>query len=507
MSLTVSRVPGDQNLVKNPVVWEMSTDNEFSTDGVVVQQTLELNVIPSDGDTLSLEWLDGGRDLTFTFRNSPDDSGLELDRSGAHANVASYIQNLLLSELRSNYLLNKDFDISYQATNKVLFTAKENGESYEFTFNSDGVYAPTFTITQNGVDPEVRDNFRVVAELAARYDGDSDWQKAELEMVPIDSEVIFNFQHLLQAFDKLVLPNLNTAVPVNASEQVIEFQTRFAEAFGTTISVQRSLQYATKYGVYGGLNLRDRLGVNFESAVLPEFLTHRYNTSIRESQPYFLAFWNGASEQVNEDVTAALTYTDGSTATKTLYTKTFLAYGLYLLPVKYSLLAALADSGKTVKSAVIKTGGQLSGARLNIDRTNAKDETIIAYRNAFGVLEIECFTGEVLKTFETKFEEADVWRKWDASYQEARMVNYGGKQIYGLSINSGWFSKDRAELLADLLSSDRHYLVLNGKYLPVRLKADEFEISQTRRGSFNSFQLDISFLEDQNYSDVGDRIS
>lgn len=507
MSLTVTRVPGDQNLAKNPVVWELTTDNEYSTAGVVVNQTVEFDVIPSDGDTLTLEWLNGGRDITFTFKDSPDDSGLQLDRSGAHANVASYILNLLLSELRANYLINKDFEVSYLASDKVLFVAKEAGDDYEFTLSSSGVYSPTFTATQSGVDPVIRDNFRVVAELAARYNGDAAWQKAELELVPVESECIFNFQHLLQAFDKLVLPSLSAIIPVDASAQVIEFQTRFAEAFGTTISVQRSLQYDTKYGVYGGFDLRDRLGVNFESAVLPEFLTHRNNTIIRENQPYFLTYWNGDTELTSEGVTANFTYTDGTTATKTLYSKTFLAYGLYLLPVSHTILDAAADAGKVVKTAIIKTGGQQSGVRLNIDRKNVKSETIIAYRNAYGVLETECFTGEVLKTFETESQSAEVWRRWDAAYQEARMINYGGKQVYGLEVNSGWFSKDRAELLADLLSSDRHYLVLNNKYLPVRLKANDYELNQTRRGSFNSFKLELLFIEDKNYSDVGDRIS
>lgn len=506
MSLTVTRTPGDQNLVKNPVVFEMTTDNEFSTDGVVVRQSVAFDQVPADGDTLTLQWLNGARDLVFTFRNSPNDSGLELDRSGAHANVASYIQNLLLSELRSNYLLNKDFIMSYQAPDEVVFEARVPGVSYAFTLDSSGVYNAVLDVFQSGVDPVIRENFRVVAELAARYVGDTEWEKAELELIPVDGEVIFDFQHLLSSFDKVVLPALNASSPVNASAQIIEFETRFAEAFGTTLSVQRSLQYAVKYGIYGGFNLRDRLGFNFEGTVLPEFLTHRNVVHLREGQPFFFAFWNDNSVKIDAQFRADLTYTDGTTATKTMYTQTLGAYSLYLFPVSAARLAAVADVGKTVQKALVKVNGGNFGTTVNIDRSNVKDQTIIAYRNAFGVLETECFTGEVLKTFETKHQTADLYRRWDDAYQEPRIVTYQGQQIYGLELNSGWFSKDRAELLADLLSSDRHYLVLNNKYLPVRLSADTWEVAQTLRGSFNSFNLKLTFIEDQNFSDVGDRI-
>lgn len=506
MSLTVSRTPGEQNLVKNPVVWEMTTDNEYSTAGVVVQQTIELDQVPADGDTLTLQWLNGARDLVFTFRTNPDDSGLELDRSGAHANVASYIQNLLLSELRSNYLLNKDFEIKYQAPGLVLFTAKSPGAAYAFTLDSSGVYNAVLDVFQAGVDPVIRENFRVVAEMAARYVGDAEWQRAELELIPVNSEVIFDFQSLLSAFDKLILPALNATSPVNANAQVIEFESRFAEAFGTTLSVQRALQYAAKYGVYGGLNLKDRLGFTFESAIFPEFLSHRNSTLIREGQPYFVSFWNDDAAKADAQLRALLTYTDGTTATKTLYTQTLAAYSLFVYPVGAARLASVADAGKTVAKARVYLNSVNTGVTLTIDRSNVKDQTIIAYRNAFGVLETECFTGEVLKTFETKHQTADLYRRWDDAYQEPRMVTYQGQQLYGLEINSGWFSPDRAELLADLLSSDRHYLVLNNKYLPVRLSADTWEVAQTLRGSFNSFNLKLTFIEDQNFSDVGDRI-
>tara|TARA_R110001592_G_scaffold268269_3_gene534509 strand:- start:24605 stop:26128 length:1524 start_codon:yes stop_codon:yes gene_type:complete len=506
MSLTLLKSPGNQNLLKNPVVYELSSNNTLSTVGTAVNQTIELNAIPSNGDTLRLQWLNGARDITFTFTNSPDDSGLQLDRSGAHANVAAYINNLLISELESNYLINKDFELSYNDVNKILFIAREPGTAYAFTLSKTGVYNPTLDVFQSGVDSVSRPNFRVISELEARYLGDAEWEKVELELLPIEEKVLFDFSSVLKSFDKLILPLLSSSTPLNCSAQVVEFKARFGEAFGTTLAIQRMAQQATIYGVFGGLSLKDRLGFSFESAILPEFLSHRNSTVIREGQPYFVSFWNDSTNRSPATIKAALTYTDGSTATKNLYTQAMTAYQLFCMPVSHTLLSSVADAGKTVSRARIYIDGLNTGVTLNVDRKPVKAETYIAYRNGFGVIETECFTGEVLKTFETEADKAELWKRFDANYQEARQISYNNRQTYGLEINSGFFSVDRAELLGDLLSSDRHYLVLNNKYLPVFLEADSFEVKQTQRGSFNSFRLSLLFLTDNNYSDVGDRI-
>jgi hypothetical protein len=506
MSLTVLTSPGDQNLLKNPVVYELISDNTLSTVGVAVNQTIELDAIPTNGDTLRLQWLNGARDITFTFTPTPNDSGLELDISGAHANVADYITNLLISELRANYLINKDFELSYTAVDKILFVAWEVGLGYGFTLSKTGTFVPTLDVFSGGVDPVSRPNFRVIGELEARYVGDTAWEEVELELLPIEEKVLFDFSKVLQAFDKLILPALNSSSPVNCTAQVLEFKARFGEAFGTTLAIQRMAQQTTLYGVYGGLSLKDRLGFNFESAILPEFLSHRNSTVLREGQPYFVSYWNDGTSRSPATIKALLTYTDGSTTTKTLYTQAMTAYQLHCLPVSHTILAGVADAGKTVARARIYIDGLNTGATLIIDRKPVKAETYIAYRNSFGVLETECFTGEVLKTFETEADKAELWKRYDANYQEARQISYNNSQTYGLEINSGFFSVDRAELLGDLLSSDRHYVVLNNKYLPVILKANRYEVKQTQRGGFNSFTISLLFLTDNNYSDVGDRI-
>lgn len=507
MSLTQNTSPGDQVLTKNPVVWEFSTDNEFSINGQQSIQTLSLDKIPDDGDTVSLEWLNGGRVLTFTFRDTPDDSGLELDRSGAHANVASYIQNLLLAELNSNYFINLDFEVSYLATDKILFKSRTESSDYDFTSTShSGSITVTHTISQAGVTPVRRPNFRIVSEISMRYVGDPDWDRSELELVPIEGEVIFDFKNLLQSYDKMVLPPLNSAQIVDASSQIVEFMTRFAEAFGTALSVQRSAVSNVKYGIYGGFNLRDRLGFNFESAILPEFLTHRNVIHLREVQPYFLALWNQDSEIQNANVQCVLTYSDGTSSTNNLYTETFAPFSLSLIPVGHSRLSSIAVSGKTISRAIVGVDGLVSGVTIVFDRKNVRKETIIAYRNSFGVIETEVFTGEVLKTFKTEAETTDLWKKWNDPVQEPRTVKFQGENVFGLKVNSGWFSKERAELLADFLSSELHFLIINGKYIPVILKVNEFEISGTRSGSFNSFDIEVLFTKDQNFSDVGDRI-
>lgn len=506
MSLSVLHQPAARSLVKNPVVFELSTNNEMATTGVATVQTLSPQSIPSDGDTFQIAWLNGSVDLTFTFRSIPDNSGLELN-IGSPANLADFVENVFLPDLLANYYLNRDFEISYAGGSVIDLEARHLGAAYEFTFTA-GPLVMLHAITTPGVDPVLRENFRIISEFRGRYNGDVSWQNAELELIPINSKVVFDYAPLLKAFDKLVLPNLLSTSAIDVSEQVIEYEARFAEAYGLTMPVQRVLSQPLMRGLWGGYNTRDRLAVVWQDDVFPKFLTHRQKVYLRETQPYFLSFWNDDQVRVGQKLIANLIYTDGTAAVKTIETVVLSAYELIYYPVGFNRLQLAADPNKTVASAYCYLEGlnDEDGVDIVINRKPVPAETFLAYRNAYGMLEVQCFTGQVLKTLEVEHEVVDLLKRWDTPYEEPRQISFNKELIYGLEINSGNFSPNQAELLADCLSSDRHYLIVNNRYVPVVLKAEAYEIGETRRGSFNQFSLTLIFRNEDNYSDVGDRI-
>jgi hypothetical protein len=509
MALTFLNEPGAVSLVKNPVVFELSTNNRLSTAGVTVKQSIALNQIPAIDDTLTLEWLNGTRDITFTFKAVPDDSGLEL-QTGGFVTVQQYIEDSLLDELRKNYFINNEFDVSYLFSDKVLFEAKATGVNYAFTLSKTGTYTPTLDVFQQGVDAVPRENFRIISQVHARYQGDSNWDNVELELLPVDEQVIFDLHHVLVAYDKMRLCPAFRTTPLDISNQVIECKANFAEAFGTTLAVQANVFKTLRHGLFGGYDLRDRLAVDFNSDKSREFLTWRLKQRIRVSQAYFLYYYhNAATDDLN--LKAKLFFNDGTHETVTVHALSAVQYGLYCLPVGFVVLNGAQSGVKTLTKAEVflqEDGGAWTNdaITLTIDREPRQDEIVLAYRNSFGVAETVAFTGEITLLHKAEKQHYNVYQKYNAGADVPRFKELNAEYHYGLELNSGFFDADEAEYMADLLGSDLVFLVINGQYLPCRLEVGETSIRRTNSDTNNAFSLKVFLTRDLNYSDAGSRI-
>ena len=509
MALTFLNEPPAANLVKNPVVYEMSTNNRLSTVGVKVEQSILFDQIPAANDTLTLEWLDATRDLTFTFKVNPNDSGLEL-KIGSFATVQEYIEDMLLDELRKNYFINNEFDLSYLATDKVLFAARKTGVNYAFTLSKTGTFSPTLDVFQQGVDAVPRENFRILSQVQARYQGDTVWDELELELLPVEEQVIFDLHHVLVAYDKMRLcPTLRTT-PLDINNQVIEFKANFAEAFGTSLAIQANTFKPLRYGIYGGYNLRDRLSADFNTDYSREFLTHRYAQRIRQGQPYFVYYWHTAAA---DDMLcrAKLLFTDGTNETVTLHTLTCAQYALRCFPVGYAILNAAQSASKTLAGAEVfmqEDGGSWvnTSVVLTVDYEPKQDEIYLAYRNSLGMCEVVAFTGEASLLLEAEKEHYNLYQKHNANAQIPRFTELNVEHHYGLELNSGFMGANEAEYMPDLLTSDLVFILVNGQYVPCRLEFNEQTIRRTNSDTNNSFSLKVILTKDQNYSDVGARI-
>lgn len=509
MALTYIGKPNIIGLSKNPVIYTLQTDNEFSTVGVAVEQTIELDMVPANGDQLSLAWLNGTRDLTFTFSNNPDDSGLELKTQTGLA-LSAYISDILLDELRSNYLINKDFIFSALGNNKILFQARDVGTAYAFSMTSSGSYNPVLDIFNLGSDPVRRENFRIISEMKIRYKGATSWDRAEIELIPINGTVTFNLEYLLEPYDKFRLCSPLRTIPLNISNQVIEYQNRFGEAYGTFLEVKRMMEDDNRFAIRGGLNLKDRLDFNFKTDILPDFLTHRFFVRLRPGQPYFLNFFN---DDVQKDVElkGRFYYGDGSNEVKVIHNQSLDLNSLTCFPVGHAVLLNNADAQKELLRVSVWLK-ELAGAvltsevSLKIFDKGTLDEIIISYRNAYGVQETEFFAGVITKSMSASQEVYDIWQRHDAIMEDSRFTVVNKRYTYALRLRSGHRSEEEAEVMADLLASDKHYLLSGGKYVPVIIDYDELEVTETFRNNLHTFELEVRLTEDKNYSDVGNRI-
>lgn len=511
MALTLTNEPDLISLGKNPTVYEFTSDNVNSTDGVLHIQDIEFTSIPSNTNELNLEWLGGDILKELVFKTSPNDTGLEL-KIQALATVGQYVEDVLIDELKGVYELERDFEITFQSPNKVRFTARSFGAGYELSVSTTGAYGGSSTIIQAGVDEVKRENFRVFGLIDSRYKGDSEWLRAQVDMIPIESAVTFDCSGILQAYDKMRLPASSRTLPLDISNQIIELKASFGESFGDTLVVQKLSPQDTIYAINGGYNLRDRLANSFYNDHLPDFLTSRSSVNLRSGMPYFLGYCHSgsASSLVCRGI---FTYTDGTSESITIQTFSATEISLWSLPVGWDVLISKGDNAKTIKtvSVFIATSASLdtplnNPVLLKLDRSPVLDQFILGYRNHYGLLEFFSLTGRVTKQIRIEHEKTGLWQKHDAAIENRRDTVVGLEYSLQWEVSSGLMSTAEAEAFQEVLSSDSHFLLDFGTYFPVMLQADEHTVKSSKSYSMNGYTVTIAMKKENSFSNVGDSI-
>lgn len=114
----------------NELVYKIKTTNRFSSAGAPAI----LNISVSDpgpnlNDTVTFGWMD--YTLVFTFKDAPDESGLQLPTKNAAWSIALYVDNLI-DALKTNYILTKYYNVTEDSGN-ILFTSKQYDALYEIS--------------------------------------------------------------------------------------------------------------------------------------------------------------------------------------------------------------------------------------------------------------------------------------------------------------------------------------------------------------------------------------
>lgn len=508
MALTVNNNPPTLNLARNPVMYTLTSDNVYSTAGVATKMLIIFTSLPVNGNTLQLEYLNGLRNITLTFKNNPDDSGneIEVPPSGS---VSDWASTTFISELKRNYLIQKDWSIEYIG-GTVYFTARTAGSAYDAIMTVTGSYSGGHDGTDvNGVDPVLRPNFRVLLLLDIKYSGETD-TRAELELLPVNAVVNFNLQSLLGAYNRFNLPPSNGVNAYDNSSQVIEFTATFAEAYGDSLTVQRLHPQALRYALYGGFDLKDALSLTANDVSL-NFLTHRLVATLIAGQPYFLSFINNSNTTLNAAVKYTLYYTDNTSEVRTLYNQSIAPRELYTFPVGDTIILNAADAVKEVDYATV----QLTSISPNITtlpitlryaKIAARAQVYLAYQNGYGVPEVWGLRGTVTKVHRVSQDTVEIQTEEDAPLEVPRFTAIENKQVYGFTLRTGYVPADEREYIAELLSSEQVYMISKGRYVPVQLAREEHVISDTDMYDMNSFTLEVRLATDKNYSDAGDRI-
>lgn len=189
MALSIIQEPPDVSLNDNDILLEVETDNFITSYGTKAYLALAITDIPVTDDQFNIYSDDFN--LTFTFKPSPDDSGLQLSNNYL---TASALADYLVLALTDNYFINK-FCVITQGViappselNYIKIEYREVG-NVGFCWEYLGATGIGYLYHSGGSDEAVRPGYKIHVVC----DG------IELMKTPDeDQRVLFNFKKLVE---------------------------------------------------------------------------------------------------------------------------------------------------------------------------------------------------------------------------------------------------------------------------------------------------------------------
>jgi len=193
MAVTIIKEPAKVCLTGNNIEFTLGSDNMYESEGVKFSGFMyQLNPALFN-QTLVFTW---GNNSYTTQPGNPVEQGYHIYCQG----ISSAYLTGFINCIKKNYLLSKDFDISwylYQGSYHIGFVAKYPGTDYNLSFNIAGYWG----VTIYGIDKVIRNFFRIGWQLM-KYNPDNDIYNStgevQLEVPDDEGEITIDVSELLQ---------------------------------------------------------------------------------------------------------------------------------------------------------------------------------------------------------------------------------------------------------------------------------------------------------------------
>lgn len=538
MAIIIDESPEEVLLSKNPIVFELSTENYVTTEGVKSAKRIDFSATsPADGDTIEIsapgfltDDIDGDS-ITFTFRASPDDSGEELPIG--NPTELTWVQQV------ADYMgQNATFNTHYETYldgfgGSLTMRARLEGADWEptFTFTFTGT-DPSITMNVIGVDAELTEDFQVRARVILdKGFGELITGEFEYKTPNPDGTLVWDFS---KTVDKLFPVDWLETSTLNDSFSMIEapntgaafMKVEFSEFYGENPSAN-PVKFASPFTVLkGGFRTYDK-AKNIRAAVVNDnkFLTWRplKNHIFQEARDW-LHFVNidPSESRTSLNLCVRITNDDGSiTQFLDLSTINLNYQNLYennqviTVPCGYEQLNLdLLNFGNTPFKYELWIRD--NAATILFDpvtfyiKKASKTATQIVYYNSFGLEEGLSLEGERTLNVENTFETLRLPENLSPGTDDFTDLDFNHLTKTKITVSTGPMLKQNAEVLQELLTSPKIYLMWLDKAankfrrMAVRLDQSEFRTALKDFQSTNTLPetLTFSFNEERSFSNL-----
>ncbi len=500
--MITAQTPPKFVMLGNQVPLTLTTDKYLQVVGVKAQTDLAFNAHLADGTKFNIAWMGTDINLEFTVLDAPTDSANDIQRN-VGLSVHNWVTNHVLPAFLANPILTAAFSITNPANGVIKFTALNAGPQYSLTMPVKPATMGFFN-TQNGVSPVYDEQLRILLNVEYRKLTETTFKRLEYKVSPNAGKTQFLINQLLSLDDvDLPLPSLSSNTAQDVSKGALEFKLSYTEIFGQTLLANK-LQFGANNHVAfaGGLKDKDYATLDLETKFNTYFnwLTwYPAQISISPTQPFFL-HWFTPSAGVSFELQATITFTDGTTQIRTLYTvNNANKHRVWAVPL--GLDAALSSLNLTKQVASYRVHwyqAVLNGSpirspyiTITIDRKKYLDETHLLYRNSWGFFEVARLTGIRETAAKINTDEHNRQLPFNYSVNDRSGRNMASSYQLIDTLYSGFKTKTEMDHLMDLLRSEDIRLIEGTYARPVILEPDNVAMYDTESGRNNAASFKI----------------
>lgn len=508
--ITINQSPKEFSLNENPIIFKMTSNNQFSPVGVKADHTIEFTSTPSDGDTFTLV-LGDGVTLPFTFKTTPNETGLQLKTGGF---MSLFISDLELS-IRSNYTLTSRFTISsyYESVTQkgfIFLVALSEGASDNLTLLSPPSSMSLLTVT-TGVTAVERLGFGLTLLIRKRIKGATDWTTIERFSKPYLGASTIDLSDVLDnELWRNKLPNISAAHSI-ATNAVCEYTVEYGETWGLPKSIQRLRKTNTLYFTDGGMSRKDHFQEDFYNRFASSgvgFVTWiNHEVDIYEGEEHFLTYLrrNAVAEEISLNWEA--TDNSGGKTSGSSIIGNVTAYDIATMKISVSQLGLDSSNLRSFQVWIEETDTPDTDASSRItfrfQPHKAIDQTCLLYKNGLGFFDTfnlrgnKTAVGSSSAEKSTRASEAFIDELDHFEFTEAR----SGKT--GYVVNTGHLSKSEMSRTMDLFLSEVVFLVEDGELVPVEVVGpSDLELFRSQGSRINNIDITVNFISDFRYGAI-----
>ncbi|MFZ4411997.1 MAG: hypothetical protein ACOYOV_02855 [Bacteroidales bacterium] len=471
--ITVTKQPKEIDFCGNDLLFMVKSSNAYASNGSFAELAVVFNAAVAIGNEFCFSF--ANKTIKFTVVNSDDFSGTVLIAGNSVASIAAMFLK--------NYLFQKYYTIVCQS-NKIVFMPKNAGAYYSLSFGSNN---PNVSVLYNtaGTDKILQPSYKTLCEIyLERERVNNVFDLVATSLLTVDASGNSNIMpgKLLSKYFNPVLPSYNQNYISETISLAKKYYLKFAEMYNG--SVKSVFTSDTLFAINGKID-----NSIFSNAF--DFLTYvaadknyLLDPSINKIETWFDAqqylYFVAPAPSTTISLKAKLYFSDG---TNSIVTKAALnnavKANVYILPAGYTQLSL----------STVNPQKEVYKYEIYLENTSG----IIGKAIAFYLIPKPLFARQFLfrnklGAMETVLCEKQV-HKLDIKRNGFIADNNYSTEIEELNDNyeciTGNKTLAETEHLAEFITSDNAYVLLNGSFREVSLEEGNYTLSDDNEDLFN----------------------